>query len=76
MISPATALRLQRALKKAAANHPKFIQFLNSLGKSDIPEGTVVEITISRPGKKPVTANIKVQKEDLDLINCLKEINL
>jgi len=74
MISPSTALRLQRAGKKAAANHPKFLQFLNSLAKTDIPTGTIIEISIKRPGKNPVNANIKVQEGDQDLISCLKEL--
>lgn len=73
-MTPATLLRLQRAGKKAAANHPKFIHFLNSLVKTDIPTGSIVEITITRPGKAPLNANIKVQEGDQDLIKCLKEL--
>ena len=37
-------------------------------------EGTVLEITVTRPGEEPVTANIKVQQSDLELLEELKEL--
>lgn len=33
-----------------------------------------MEITVTRPGEEPVTANIKVQQSDLELLAELKEL--
>ena len=35
-------------------------------------EGTVIEMTVTRPGEKPLTANLKVQQSDLELLEELK----
>ena len=39
-----------------------------------ITEGTIIEITITRPGEEPVSTNLKVQKSDLDLVEELKNL--
>ena len=39
-----------------------------------IEEGTVIELSVTRPGEEPVTTNIKVQQSDLDLLEELKEV--
>ena len=39
-----------------------------------ITEGTIIEITITRPGEEPVSTNLKVQKSDLDLVEELKKL--
>ena len=33
-----------------------------------------MEITVTRPGEEPVTANIKIQQADLELLAQLKEM--
>jgi len=42
------------------------------LGGSGIPEGTVLEITITKPGQEPVSTNMKVLASDLALAEELK----
>ena len=34
----------------------------------------VIEFTLTRPGEEPITANIRVQQSDLDLLESLKEL--
>ncbi len=41
---------------------------------SGIPEGSVVEISVTKPGMEKVTTNIRVQQSDLELINILKDL--
>ena len=41
-------------------NHPKFSEFMSKYIKSGVPEGSVIEITVTRPGEDPVTTNMKV----------------
>jgi hypothetical protein len=39
-----------------------------------VEEGSVIEITVTRPDGTPVTANMKVQQSDIELIRQLKEM--
>ena len=39
-----------------------------------VEAGTILEITVTRPGKEPVTANMKVQPSDLEMIQDLKNM--
>ena len=75
-MNPATIMKLMSAKAKFEGNHPKINSFIKSVFSRPIEEGTVIEITVSRPGQEPVTANIKVQQSDLELLAELKELGL
>ena len=74
MINPAIAMKLMSAKNKFTANHPKFVSFVSNVFGTGIPEGTVIELTVTKPGEAPVTTNIKVKPEDLELMEMLKEM--
>lgn len=74
MINPAIAMKVMNAKNKFTENHPKFTAFLNNMFLTGIPEETVIEITVTKPGQPPVTSNIKVKQEDLELMDTLKEL--
>ena len=42
--------------------------------KGGIPEGSIIEITVTRPGEEPITSNMKVQQSDIEMLNTLKSI--
>lgn len=73
-MNPASIMSLLSAKAQFESNHPKFMAFVKSVLARRPTEGTVIEITVTRPGEEPVTANIKVQQSDLELIEQLKEI--
>lgn len=74
--NPATLMKLMGAKNKFTKNHPKFEAFVRAvfLGQGSIPEGTVIEISVTRPGEEPITTNLKVQRSDLELVEELKEL--
>ena len=74
MMNPASIMKIMNAKNKFTANHPKFAAFLNAVLGREIPEGTVIEITVTRPGEEPLTTNMKVLQSDLDLIHELKDL--
>jgi hypothetical protein len=76
MLNPAMLMRLMSAKKKFTQNHPKFEAFVKAVfTKNDgITEGTVIEITVTRPGEQPIATNLKVQQADLELIDELKAL--
>ena len=54
--------------------HPKFVAFLKDVFSSGIPEGSIAEISVTKPGMEKVTTNIRVQQSDLELFNSMKDL--
>lgn len=74
MINPAIAMKLMAAKNTFTNNHPKFVSFLSVVFGTGISEGTIIEITVTKPGQAPVTSDIKVKQEDLELMETIKEM--
>ena len=74
MMNPASIMKIMNAKNKFTENHPKFVAFLNAVFSRGITEGTLIEITVTRPGEEAITTNMKVKQSDLDLMNELKDI--
>ena len=73
-MNPAAIMKIMSAKNKFTANHPKFVAFLNAVFTGGIEEGTIIEITVQKPGQEAVTSNLRIQQSDLDLFQELKEI--
>lgn len=74
-MNPAAIMKLMSAKNKFTSNHPKFSAlFLNAVFSRGIEEGTIIEITVQRPGEQPLTSNIKVQQSDIELLESLKQM--
>ncbi len=52
-------MKLMNAKNVFTQNHPKFAAFLQAVFSREIEEGTVIEISVTRPGENPMTSNIK-----------------
>lgn len=74
MMNPATIMKVMNAKNKFTENHPKFVAFLSAVFGNGISEGTIIELTVTKPGEEPVTTNIKVKQSDLDLMDELKNL--
>ena len=74
-MNPASIMKLMSAKNQFTSNHPKFAAFLKTMLSRGISAGTVIELTVTRPGEEPVTTNIRVQQADLDLLQELKELS-
>ena len=73
-MNPASFMKIMEAKNKFTANHPKFVAFLDAVFSRQVTEGTVIEITVTRPGEEPITTNMRVLQSDLDLLNELNEL--
>ena len=74
MVNPADLMKIMSAKRKFDANHPKFSAFLKAVFSRPIEEGTVIEISVTRPGEEPITTNFKVCQSDLDLVRELQSM--
>lgn len=74
MMNPSNIMKFMEAKQKFTSNHPKFSAFLGNVFSRGVTEGTVIEITLTRPGEEPMTTNFKVQESDLELLRELREL--
>ena len=76
MMNPNMLMKLMSAKNKFTQNHPKFEAFVKTvfLGNNAVPEGTIIEVTVTKPGEAPVSANLRVQQSDLELVEELRNL--
>lgn len=73
-MNPSTIMKIMSAKARFEKDHPKFMAFLKTVFSRQVEEGTVVEVTVTRPGEEPVTANIRLRQSDVELLTELKEL--
>ena len=65
-------MRLGSLWKGFQSRHPKFPKFLKAASRPGVlEEGTVIEIKIVPPNGDGMTTNIRVTREDLELLKSL-----
>lgn len=74
-MNPASLIKMMGLKNKFEKNHPKFMAYIQAVFSRPIEEGTVLEVTVTRPGEQPMTANILVNAEDIELFRELKSMN-
>lgn len=74
MMNPASLMKIMNAKNVFAGNHPKFVAFLKAVFFGEIQEGTIIEISVTKPGEDAMTTNIKVRQSDLELLRELQEM--
>lgn len=73
-MNPQSAIKVMAAINTFRTNHPKFASFVQIMLNRGVEEDTVIEVTVTRPGEEPLTANMKVMQSDLELLAALKEL--
>lgn len=73
-MNPLAMLSLKSAMEKFQGNHPKFMQFITAMAQYGLEEGTVLECKVTTPEGKEIQANIKINEDDLELIEKIKEL--
>lgn len=74
MMNLAAMGKIMKAKEVFTANHPKFVAFWSAVFAKGIEEGTILEVTVTKPGQEPMTTNLKVQQSDLEMVESLKEL--
>ena len=75
MINPGMMMKLMNAKNTFESNHPKFAAFVSRFFMGGaITEGTIIEITITKPGAQPVTTNFRVLQDDVEMVEALKNM--
>lgn len=74
-LNPMQLMGLKKDLDNFKNNHPKFVQFVQAIAQSGVQEGTVLECKVISPEGQEIQANIKITREDLELIQKLKNMS-
>lgn len=74
MVNPAAIMKLMGAKNQFEKTHPKFAAFFQSVLTQGVEEGSVIEITVTKPDGTPTTANMRVQRSDIELVQGLKDL--
>ncbi len=75
MVNPASLMKLMGAKNKFESVHPKFAAFFSTVFRQGIQEGTVIEITVTKPDGTALTGNMRVQQSDLEIVEELKNLS-
>ena len=73
-MNPMDLMKIMRAKNQFQANHPKFGAFLKAAFAGGIQEGTILELTVTKPDGEKMTTNIKVKQSDLELLQELQNM--
>ena len=55
-------------------NHPDTYQFMRDILGEELPEGTVIEISVTRPTEEDKTNMLIVEKEDKRFVDSISDI--
>ena len=75
-MNPISAMKMRQAFAAFSKNHPKCVMFMKSVFSKEIEEGTIIEMSVQRPGEEKVVTNIKVQKSDIELFESIKGMKM
>ena len=73
-MNPNSIFKIMQLRNKFQNNHPKAVAFLQNVLLSGVPEGTVIEMSVTKPGEEKVMANMRVTADDLEMMNELKNL--
>lgn len=68
--------QLKSGIDRFRANHPKFPLFLKAVSQDALREGSVIEITVTTPEGKNYCSNVKLNADDMELMETLKKMNM
>lgn len=68
--------KLKSSIDRFRANHPKFPLFLKAVSQDALREGSVIEISVTTPEGKNYCSNVRLNADDMELMETLKNLNV
>lgn len=73
-MNPLKLMQLQNSFKQFQIRHPKLPLFFQDMFQNHMTEDTILEFKVIDPDGHEHIANMKVLKEDLQMVEDLKDI--
>lgn len=67
MFDFSSVMKIKSAWDTFSRNHPKFMPFMQAVGREAIGDGTIIEIKVTSLEGKEFNTNMKLTQSDLDL---------
>lgn len=67
MMDFSAIMKIKGAWDAFTKNHPKFMPFMQAVGRDAIGDGTIIEVKVVSPDGKEYNTNMKLTQSDLDL---------
>lgn len=75
MFHPNMILQIKNMWDRFQMNHPKFPRFLQVVGVECMQEGTIIEISVTKPDGENITSNLRLNETDMEMIAALRELS-
>lgn len=72
MMDFSAIMKFKGAWDTFTKNHPKFMPFLQAVGREAVADGTIIEVKVTSPDGREYNTNMKITQSDLDLFAQLK----
>ena len=72
MVDFNSIMKIKGAWDKFSQNHPKFMPFIQAVGRDAIMDGTIIEVKVISPVGKEYNTNMKITQSDLELFAQLR----
>jgi len=72
MMDFGSIMKIKGAWDTFTRNHPKFMPFMQAVGKEAIGEGTIIEVKVTAPDGREYNTNMKLTQSDMDLFASMK----
>ena len=73
-LNPLQLMKLFGMNQKFQKNHPKVSAFCRTQFAGGLTEDTILELSVTKPGEETVSTNMRIRKEDLELLEELKKM--
>ena len=73
-MNPMDMMQIGSKIQTFNAQHPKFGAFIREAGPDAMREGSVLEMKVTSPEGKEYITNIKLTKEDIELMELLRSM--
>lgn len=67
-------MKIMAAFNTFRANHPKVFSFFQTVLAGKVEEGTIIEVSVTKPGEEKITTNMKVKQSDIELFEEMKNM--
>ena len=69
-------IKIMEAFNTFRSNHPKVVEFGKVAFSGQMEEGTIIEVSVTKPGEETITTNMKLKQSDIDMFNELKSMGM
>lgn len=66
--------KAKEAADRFRKNHPKFPPFMEAVGRNALKDGTLIEISVTTPDGTRYESNLKLNSEDMELMEMLTSL--